>query len=261
MKKTLSVWALAVGVCLWVTPLSADVWDTQTDDDNSSSTDNELIPGSSQAHDLSTRPGPTADEDWYVVGQKPFSSYEVVVDATSGDIGYGCQLARVDAAGAVIQACQSITPGRDYSRSLRWANQGSNPVTDQYVRVKSNSCTTNCGSDDVYHIRFYETTLAVPRFNNSGTQSTILLVQNTGDAAVSGRIFYFSGAGALLTSQTFTIAARGMIVNPTATAVPGQSGSMFLAHDGRYGWLAAKAVALEPATGFTFDTPAVPRIH
>jgi hypothetical protein len=206
-------------------------------------------------------PGPTADEDWYVVGQKPFSSYEAVVDATSGDIGYGCQLARVDSAGAVIQACQSTTPGRDYSRSLRWANTGSNPVNTEFVRVTSSVCTTNCGSDDVYHIRFYETTLAIPRFNNSGTQTTILLVQNTGDAAVSGRIFYFDSAGVLLTSQAFSIAPRGMIVNSTATAVPGQSGSMFLAHNGRYGWLVGKAVALEPATGFTFDTPAAARIH
>jgi hypothetical protein len=34
---------------------------------------------------------------------------------------------------------------------------------------------------------------------------------------------------------------------------------MTVAHDGAYGALAGKAVALEPATGFTFDTPLVPR--
>jgi hypothetical protein len=182
-----------------------------------------------------------------------------VVEATSGDIGYGCQVARVDSAGAVLQACQSITPGRDYSRSLRWANLTSSVVLDQYVRVSSNVCTTNCGADDVYHIRFYETTLAIPRFNNSGSQVTTVLLQNTGDAGVSGRIFYFNGTGTLLTSQAFAIAARGMTAIATAPVVPGQSGAMFVAHDGRYGWLVGKAVAMEPSTGFTFDTPAVPR--
>ena len=30
---------------------------------------------------------------------------------------------------------------------------------------------------------------------------------------------------------------------------------MTLSHDGRYGELVGKAVALEPATGFSFDSP------
>jgi hypothetical protein len=42
-------------------------------------------------------------------------------------------------------------------------------------------------------------------------------------------------------------------------ALIGQAGSIRVAHDGRYGDLTGKAVALEPATGFTFDTPVVPR--
>jgi hypothetical protein len=43
--------------------------------------------------------------------------------------------------------------------------------------------------------------------------------------------------------------------------VPGQSGTITLASDGRYGDLAGKTVALEPATGFSFDSPMVPRPH
>jgi hypothetical protein len=39
----------------------------------------------------------------------------------------------------------------------------------------------------------------------------------------------------------------------------GQSGSITVANTARYGDLAGKAVALEPATGFTFDTLMVPR--
>ena len=38
-------------------------------------------------------------------------------------------------------------------------------------------------------------------------------------------------------------------------------GSVTIANDGRYGDLSAKTVALEPATGFSFDSPALPRIR
>lgn len=258
MRTTL-VLGLAVALMLWAVPLGADVWDVQSDNDNGYGTDNELVAGSDQMHDLGALPGPVADQDWYAVGQKPFSSYEVVVDGTSGDIGTGCRVARVDTAGAVIQACQAISLG--YSRSLRWANTTPSTVSSQFVRVTSNGCTTTCGPEDVYRIRFYDTTLAIPRFNNSGTQITTLLLQNTGDAAVSGTIFYFNAAGTAVATQPLNIGARGMLVSATSTVVPGLSGSIFVAHNGRYGWLVGKAVALEPATGFTFDTPAVPRIQ
>ena len=35
----------------------------------------------------------------------------------------------------------------------------------------------------------------------------------------------------------------------------GVGGTITIAHDGGYGNLAVKAVALEPSTGFSFDTP------
>ena len=38
----------------------------------------------------------------------------------------------------------------------------------------------------------------------------------------------------------------------------GMAGSITVTHTGRYGDLSGKAVALEPATGFTFDTPLTP---
>ena len=45
----------------------------------------------------------------------------------------------------------------------------------------------------------------------------------------------------------------------TVGGVAGQSGSATLARDGVYGAIAGKAVAVEPATGFTFDSPLVLR--
>ena len=50
------------------------------DDDAPSLSSNELTHGTAQQADLLARP------DLYRIGQKPYSSYEVVVDGTSGDI-------------------------------------------------------------------------------------------------------------------------------------------------------------------------------
>ena len=48
---------------------------------------------------------------------------------------------------------------------------------------------------------------------------------------------------------------------PTQNLAPGVSGSMTVAHDGSYGDLAGKAVAVEPSTGLSFDHPMVPRFR
>jgi hypothetical protein len=42
--------------------------------------------------------------------------------------------------------------------------------------------------------------------------------------------------------------------------VAGHAGTITVSHDGRYGDLAGKTVALEPSTGFSFDSPMEPRV-
>jgi len=61
----------------------------------------------------------------------------------------------------------------------------------------------------------------------------------------------------LLGSSNFSIAPRGALVLNTSTVAgaAGVGGTITVAHDGGYGGLAIKSVALEPATGFSFDTP------
>ncbi len=112
-----------------------------------------------------------------------------------------------------------------------------------------------------YEDQLLAPTYAVPRFNNSATQQTVLLLQNTRAGQVSGQIHFFNAAGTVLHSQPFGVAGRGVLVLNTAgiTALNGQSGSVLVAHDGGYGALSGKAVALEPATGFTFDTVLTPK--
>ena len=206
--------------------------------------------------------GVGTDSDVYQISQKPFSSYEAVVDSTSGDIGPTLAVDRiVTLTSTVVQS--SVPIGVGFSRSLRWMNATSAVDNTQAVRVRSGQCTTNCGPDDVYFIRGYETTYSVPRFNNSGTQITVLLLQNPTNYTIAGNIYFWNTAGAQVATSTFTLTAKQLQVLNTST-VPGANGvggAVTIAHDGRYGDLSAKTVALEPATGFSFDSPALPRIR
>jgi hypothetical protein len=54
--------------------------------------------------------------------------------------------------------------------------------------VSAPACGTACGPDDSYRVRFRETTYAIPRFNNTGSQATVLVLQNPTEAAVTGRV-------------------------------------------------------------------------
>jgi hypothetical protein len=264
MRK--DMWIVAgLGVALAVAgPARADVWDVQTSSDNlPSTTQNELVHGSDQIHDLGVLAGNVPDQDWYRIGQKAYSSYEVVVDATSGDIGAGVLLQRFPAGGAPppIQTAVPVTAGLNYSQSLRFINTTATEVVGELVRVISSSCTTNCGPDDVYRLRAFETTQSIPRFNNSATQITVLFLQNPSGYTITGNVYLWSTTGSQVGAVPFTLGAKATMVLNTASVAAGVGGAITVASDGRYGDLSGKTVALEPATGFSFDSPMVPRVN
>jgi len=203
--------------------------------------------------------GGGANVDIYQISQKPFSSYEAVVDATSGDIGPTLSMDRIDiATSTVLQTSQGTGVG--FSRTISWINATSTVVDTEGIRVQSSQCTTDCGPDDVYNIRGYETTYSIPRFNNAGTQVTVLLMQNPNNYVINANVYFWNTAGAMVGSQSFVLQPKGLVVFNTGAVAPGVGGSVTIAHDGRYSDLAAKTVALEPATGFSFDSPALPRV-
>jgi hypothetical protein len=225
--------------------------------------DTELVHGSRLAADLAAViPGLIPDEeDPYRIHQAPYRSYEVVVDGTSGDIGTGSgPLLELVASDGVTVLQGSLPAGAGSSRSLRIENASDTAVDDQWVRVRSAGCTL-CAQSAVYRLRAYDTTYRIPRFNNSATQVTVLAIQNPTGDTVTGHAQFWSAAGALLASQPFSVPARGEFVLNTATVsgLAGQSGSVSVSHDAPYGALYGKAVAVEPATGFTFDTPMLAR--
>jgi uncharacterized repeat protein (TIGR01451 family) len=256
---TLTNVALVTGTA--ADPVGANNSDTETTQTILTRSEAEIVHGLRVVRDLRALGG-AADQDFYRISQKPYSSYEVVVDAASGDlgVGQGPLLDRVALDGTTVLA-GSQAAGVGPARSLRIVNVTSATIDDQLVRVRSGSCGSDCGPDDTYRLRARETTASIPRFNNSATQVTVVILQNREAAPVSGHAYFWSAAGTLLHDEPITLAPRAVRVLSTAaiTALAGQSGSVTVAHDGRFGGIAGKAVALEPATGFSFDSPLVTR--
>lgn len=244
---------------------SADVWDVQTRSDNfAGGTTNELLHGTVQHHDLSLNQY-GADVDWYMMPQRPRASYEVVVDSVSGDFGinFELKLERLRQAGSVVTLLQTgdaaVADSFGFTKSLRWVNTSTSTQYLEYVRVSGALCGTTCGADDAYAIRARETTVNVPRFNASGTQSTILLTQNASERPVNATFFYWSATGTLFYTETLSLVPKALNVLNLGglAALAGRSGHITVAHDGSYGALVVKAVSLEPSTGFSFDTAGV----
>lgn len=252
--------ALAAAALLAAAPARAvDVWDQATENDNSTGTDNGLIHGTEQLHDLGANGG-VADQDWYTLDSQARSSYEVVIDGTTGDMNLtGADVQRLDDDGTTV--LQDSTSLAGYSRVLRWANNSST-AEENFVRVQGASCGTACSANDQYRVRMYETTYSIPRFNNSASQVTVLNVASMVPFSCSASFHFYNNAGTFLGSHTNGFTARELLVLNTSVLgfASGASGSIIVAHNCGYGGLAGKAVALEPTTGFTFDTALIPRI-
>jgi hypothetical protein len=217
----------------------------------------ELAQGSRRLDDLGALAGSFAQTDWYRLQQTPRSSYEVVVDETSGDIGLtsGPAVDRMASDGAsVLQSAGAVGVGP--SRTLRWQSTTTTAVTNEYIRVRSNSCTTNCGPDDVYRLRFYDTSYTIPRFSNAGGQFTALIIFNPGTTAVSGQVYFWSGTGSLLHADPLSLPAKQSYVLLTANvpALQNMSGSITVTSNGAYGQLIGKATSSDPASGMAFDS-------
>jgi len=249
--------------------LAADRWETGTfcDDDGAASTCNELVHGTLQtAHDLEG-PGGTPDQDWAVVQTRARHSYEARVRSNTliwdgpTCLSACSRLDRVDAGGVILNP--GIYPGAGVGSGgifrstvvVRWQAA---VAEKQYLRVIGFPSTGESAADQ-YDLELFDTTVFVPRFNNTSTQVTVLIVQNTTPDLVTGSIRFQNGAGDLVHTAALSVTGHGVQVVNTATvsALAGMSGSVSIAHDGGYGALAGKAVAVEPETGFTFDTPLV----
>jgi hypothetical protein len=253
--------ALAAAVGL-ASPVRPDVWDSSTVNDNGNGTTNEITHGFSQVHDLGAQPGPVADEDWYRIVQQPFSSYEVLCDGFTGDVNTGMPNTLHLVTGAGAEVLPSFPYHFGYARSLRFANDNPTSNVNDFVRVQNAACGVNCGTNDNYRIRAWDTTVAVPRYNNAAGQVTVLIIQNPDQSSTAVGIAYLwpsTGGTTPVTTYGFILAPRAAAVVNLATlnggVANGTAGTITITNNARYGVLAVKAVALEPATGFSFDSP------
>lgn len=245
----------------------ADVWDLGADNDDDVGSDNEIVHGMRQVHDLAMR-NAAADADWYAFRLPDSRSYEILVDGVTGDVGNGSSSPSLElySGSLVIQSSEPVTTF-GVARSLRvYSNTtGGLGDTTYLVRVANAACGTSCTESDRYRIRAYDTTVALPRFNNSGGQVTVLVLQNLSPAPVTAFAGAFGNSGSYLGVFPLVLPAYGLGVVNLTTALGGalnhQSGSLVIRHNGRYGTLHGKGVALEPATGFTFDTAVSPLVH
>jgi hypothetical protein len=236
-----------------------DPWDFGIPADSSIETRNAPLHGTQQVHDTSALL--SDDQDWYILSVRPFSSYQVVIDGLTGDLDFTpAEVQRLDAQGTQVLESALVTDAGGVL-TLNW-HEGplGSPVTN-FLRIRERSgCGNVCSDGDSYRVRVYETTYTVPRFNNSGTQLTVLVVQNTTDRACTASYHYFDAAGAhIVTGPLTALPPYGLDVEATAAVAPGVSGSVRVTHTCGYGGLAGKAVSVEPSTGFTFDTALAPR--
>lgn len=223
--------------------------------------ENELTPGSEQDHDMEG----VADEDWMVLSQQPYSSYEVRIDGMSDFLTYTptADILAVDLVqsdGTIVATGYTMNPiGID--RRVTFQNNAATTNNDQHMRISSAACNPCLAAESGYTIRLFDTTYLIPRFNNSGTQTTVMILQNSLGNSVAVDAHFFNPAGTFLATHSVTIAAHGTAVVSTNTipGVAGTGGSIVVTNTGGYGALSGKAVALEPGTGFTFDTVMVAR--
>jgi hypothetical protein len=227
---------------------------TILDDDAPPPGNDELIHGWSQTGDLAATP------DVFRLRQAPFASYEAVLDAVTGDAPAPPLLQRLAADNATVLQNATVS-GPGHSHRLAWRNDLPSAVSTQSLRVGPTACAPACGPDDTYRIRLYETTYAISRFNNSAAQFSVLFVQNPTEVPVSARAYFWSPTGTLLHTQAIALAAKGLVLLNTSSVpeLAGRSGSITIASDAPYGALRGKSVALEPASGYSFDDVMRPR--
>lgn len=244
----------------------ADVWDVGADNDNDSGSDNEIVHGLNQVHDLAAQAGGTIqDVDWFTFRLPNARSFEVLVDGVTGEVSNGNtspSLQAIGPDGTTVSDDSEPVTNFGVARSLRilpGLAPGVGPgYYNSFVRVSNPACALTCAANDQYRIRAYDTTLTLPRFNNASSQVTVLILQNPTGKTVLGIVHALSNSGTVLATYNFALQPYATGVTNLSTVsggvLNGQSGSLMIPHNAPYGMLAGKGVAVEPATGFTFDT-------
>jgi hypothetical protein len=240
--------------------LATDVWDLAGDNDNGTNTDNVLWhTAPAQIHDLAGQAGGTViDQDWFIVHPRARRSYEVQFLNVTGDTDIWTGKPQRFASDGItlLQTGTNLDAG-DWIVTMRWI-QGASGATN-YIQVVGENPTASSAAQ--YSIQLRETTMYCARYNNTGTQTSVLIIQRTdpdNGTTCNFEARFNNEAGTEVGAATGALASgNSMSVISTAgvAGVGATKGSAYIAHSCGYGGIAAKLVALEPSTGFSFDTP------
>lgn len=259
--------ALAIGFGFARGARGADVWDWR---DFANPQFNQLLHGGRQVHEL--QPDATnPDVDYLQVATRTGRSYEVRISGMNTSHLPTCtaclKMHRTTSVGGILQTAvhpDDLNGGYTGSQVLRWI---AGADAHEFVRLTAMQAAPSPGEVGMYEIEFFDTTYFAPRFNQSGGQTTVLLIQDasrdTRANGVTGTIHFYGASGVLLATAPLSVPENGVqVLNcGTIAALSGLSGAVTIAHTGGYGALVAKAVAVEPSTGFTFDTAFQPMPH
>jgi hypothetical protein len=118
------------------------------------------------------------------------------------------------------------------------------------------------GNTATYAIRLVETTLFSNWFFLGGDYSSYTLLRNTTNVTVSYTINWRNGAGAIVATQSATLAANAATfvdARSKAGALSAVSGTVDIAHNGSMDAIMATTTVLSATTGLSFDTIFVKR--
>jgi len=259
--RTAAVYASVLALAA-LPALADDPWELD-DTDDTQATRSHLLPGQAQTRDLQGGPS-VPDQDWLWIQPLARHSYEARVSggplwSVGGGGGFvGAQMDRVQVTTlTVLTAGVGDEFANLRGQAVRWIAGPSQPDSE-YLRLTGPPSFAQPAVP--YVVELHDTTYAIPRWNNSATQSTIFLIHNNRPLPVTGNIDFFGASGTLVHTVALSVPANGLQVLNTG-AVPqlaGMSGAARVAHTGGRGALSGKAVAVEPGSGFTFDTAMTP---
>ena len=146
--------------------------------------------------------------DWYLMWQEPRSSYEIVADEAAGET-LPLVVRRMSADGGATLAV--ATPvGTGGAVSMAWQNEQTFVNQQQHISVESGACGGDCGPDDRYRIRAYDTTGRIARINVPSQQSkTVLILQNLTGRTVTGKVWFWRDVPTNASGLSFTLPPRG----------------------------------------------------
>ena len=204
----------------------ADVWDVETQNDNSVATQNELVHGSEQMHDLGalarrpSRPGLVpARARGHTRHTKWWST------ATPAMWALPLGFSRTDAAGITVSAGfganrpghLAIAPNRQQRRAASSIRNGCSWRRPLFA-ANFAARTTCIGSG------FWRRHTRSRASTTRARQITVVIIQNPTSYTIGGTLRFWSAAGVLVGSSAFSLPPKNTLVLPTATVVPGAIG-------------------------------------